>query len=98
MGDGGRLGAAGLVEPEELQVCDAGRLLAPAPGATDRLRRAALILEAEGLAHCAKVLTEWPELEPLAQRLLRDPLSWVLHWEPLIAAAYAEVRPYLRGK
>jgi len=60
--------------------------------------RAALILEAEGLSKAARALTEWPELEPLAQRLLRDPLSWVLHWEPLIAAAYAEVRPYLRGK
>lgn len=60
--------------------------------------RAALILEAEGLAHAARALTEWPELESLAQRLLRDPLSWVLHWEPLIAAAYTEVRPYLRGK
>lgn len=60
--------------------------------------RAALILEAEGLENAARVLTEWPELEPLAKRLLRDPLSWVLYWEPLIAAAYTEVRPYLRGK
>ena len=60
--------------------------------------RAALILEAEGLQKAARALTEWPDLEPLAVRLRRDPLSWVLHWEPLIAAAYAEVRPYLRGK
>ncbi len=60
--------------------------------------RAALILEAEGLSHAARALTEWPELEPLAQRLRRDPLSWIMHWEPLIAAAYTEVRPYLRGK
>ncbi len=60
--------------------------------------RAALILEAEGLSHSARALLEWPELEPLAQRLLRDPLSWIMHWEPLIAAAYAEVRPCLRGK
>lgn len=60
--------------------------------------RAALILEAEGLESAARALTEWPDLEPLAKRLLRDPLSWVQRWEPLIAAAYTEVRPYLRGK
>ena len=60
--------------------------------------RAALILEAEGLSRAARALTEWPDLETLAQRLRRDPLSWVRHWEPLIASAYTEVRPYLRGK
>jgi hypothetical protein len=62
------------------------------------IERAALILEAEGLSNAARTLTEWPELEALATRLKRDPISWVLHWEPRITAAYAEVRPYLRGK
>ena len=61
--------------------------------------RAALILEAEGLSAAARALTEWPDgIETLAARLKRDPISWVLHWEPRISAAYAEVRPYLRGK
>ena len=60
--------------------------------------RAALILEAEGLTEAARALVEWPDLETAAKRLLRDPISWLLHWEPRIAAAYAEVRPYLRGK
>ena len=60
--------------------------------------RAALILEAEGLSKAARALTEWPDLEPLAQRLTRDPLPWILQWEARVAAAYAEVRPYLRGK
>lgn len=60
--------------------------------------RAALILEAEGLEHAARALTEWPELDTLAKRLLRDPLSWVQRWELLLTAAYTEVRPYLRGK
>ncbi len=60
--------------------------------------RAALILEAEGLENAAHALTEWPDLETLAQRLRRDPLSWVMRWEPLLTAAYTEVRPYLRGK
>jgi len=60
--------------------------------------RAALILEAEGLSAAARAITEWPDLETLANRLKRNPISWVLHWEPRIAAAYAEVRPYLRGK
>ena len=62
------------------------------------IERAALILEAEGLSAAARALTEWPDLETLATRLKRNPISWVLHWEPRIAAAYAEVRPYLRGK
>ncbi len=60
--------------------------------------RAAVILEAAGLDAAARALTEWPDLETLARRLTRDPLSWVLHWEPRIAAAYADVRPLLRGK
>ena len=61
--------------------------------------RAALILEAEGLSAAAQALTEWPSsLETLASRLKREPISWVLHWEPRIAAAYTEVRPYLREK
>lgn len=60
--------------------------------------RAALILSAEGLETAAGTLTEWPDLETLARRLQRDPLSWVRAWEPRIAAAYAEIRPYLRGK
>lgn len=61
--------------------------------------RAALILEAEGLSAAARALTEWPaDLETLATRLKRDPISWVLHWEPRISAAYTEIRPYLRGK
>ena len=60
--------------------------------------RAALILEAEGLTGAARALTEWPTLEALAVRLKRDPISWLLHWEALVAAAYAESRPYLRGK
>ena len=63
------------------------------------ISRAALILEAEGLSAAARALTEWPaDLETLATRLKRNPISWVLHWEPRIAAAYTEVRPYLRGK
>ena len=64
---------------------------------TDK-NRAALILEAEGLSHAARALSEWPDLEAAAQRLKRDPISWVLHWEPLIASAYSEVRASLRGK
>lgn len=60
--------------------------------------RAAVVLEAEGLDRAARALTEWPDLPTLTRRLRRDPLSWVLHWEPRVAAAYAEVRPYLRGK
>ncbi len=60
--------------------------------------RAAVILEAAGLANASRALTEWPDLDTAANRLLRDPLSWLLHWEPRIAAAYAEVRPLLRGK
>jgi len=59
--------------------------------------RAALILEAEGLPKAARALTEWPDLETAAQRLKSDPISWLMHWEPLIAAAYAEVRATLRG-
>ena len=63
------------------------------------ISRAALILEAEGLSAAARTLTEWPaDLETLATRLKRDPISWVLHWEPRLSAAYAEIRPYLRGK
>ncbi len=64
---------------------------------TDR-NRAALILEAEGLENAARALSEWPDLEATAKRLQREPLPWLFHWEQLIAAAYAEVRPYLRGK
>ena len=60
--------------------------------------RAALILEAEGLSKAARALTEWPDLETVAQRLKRNPISWLMHWEPLITAAYSEVRPILRGK
>jgi len=62
------------------------------------LERAALILEAAGLTHAAQALTEWPDLETLARRLQRDPISWLKRWEPLIASAYAEVRPCLLGK
>ena len=63
------------------------------------ISRAALILEAEGLSAAARALTEWPDdLEKLATRLKRDPISWVLHWEPRITAAYSEIRPYLRSK
>ena len=60
--------------------------------------RAALILEAEGLSEAARALTEWPDLETAAQRLKRDPISWLMYWEPLITAAYSEVRATLRGK
>ncbi len=60
--------------------------------------RAALILEAAGLEIAARALAEWPDLETVARRLQRDPISWLMHWEPLINTAYAEVRPYLRGK
>ena len=60
--------------------------------------RAAVILEAEGLTHASSALTEWPDLETLTRRLKREPLSWVLDWEPRVAAAYTELRPYLRSK
>ena len=62
------------------------------------VERAIVILESAGLDRAARALTEWPDLEALAWRLMRDPLSWVLHWVPRIAAAYADVRPLLRGK
>jgi len=62
------------------------------------ISHAALILEAEGLTNAARALTEWPSLETAAQRLLRDPIPWLKYWEALINAAYAEVRPCLRGK
>jgi len=61
--------------------------------------RAALILEAEGLSNAARALTEWMDLDGVTNRLKRDPISWLLHWEPLISAAYSEVRPLLlRGR
>ncbi|BDI32894.1 hypothetical protein CCAX7_49450 [Capsulimonas corticalis] len=60
--------------------------------------RAALILEAEGLASAAKAINEWPELDIAAQQLLHNPIAWLMRWEPLITAAYAEVMPLLSAK
>jgi len=60
--------------------------------------RAALILQAEGLDNAARIVTEFPDLDTLARQLLREPQAWLLRWEPLVTAAYAEVRPFLRGK
>lgn len=60
--------------------------------------RAALILQAEGLDTAARIVTEFPTLEIVARQLLRDPQAWLLRWEPLVTAAYAEVRPYLGAK
>ena len=60
--------------------------------------RAAVILEAAGLDHAARAVVEWPDLESAAAQLKQNPLSWVMRWEALIAAAYAEVRPLLRAK
>ncbi|MBV9849299.1 MAG: hypothetical protein JO250_06390 [Armatimonadetes bacterium] len=57
--------------------------------------RAALILQAEGLENAARAVAEWPDLENAAGQLKQEPIAWLLRWERLIAAAYAEVRPLL---
>lgn len=57
--------------------------------------RAALILQAEGLENAARAVTEWPDLETAAGQLKREPIPWLLRWEHLVSAAYAEVRPLL---
>lgn len=62
------------------------------------IERAALILEAEGMTQAARAVTEWPDLETAARQLKQNPLGWIARWEPLIAAAYGEVRPLLRSK
>ncbi len=60
--------------------------------------RAELILQAEGLVSSARAISEWPDLEALAKRLRHEPINWLMEWEGIIAAAYAEVRPYLRSR
>ncbi len=60
--------------------------------------RAALILGAEGLTHCAQVVAEWPDLETAAVQLKHEPLRWIARWESAVAAAYAEVRSFLSTK
>ena len=62
------------------------------------ISRAALILEAEGLVSAAQAINEWPDLETAAKQLLNNPIAWLMRWEPLITAAYAEVMPLLRTK
>jgi hypothetical protein len=57
--------------------------------------RAALILQAEGLEQTAIALTAWPSLETAANQLQHKPIAWVMRWEHLVSAAYAEIRPYL---
>ena len=59
------------------------------------VERASLILVAEGLPNSARALTEWPDLDRAALELQRQPLAWIGRWEPLLSAAYAEVRPLL---
>ena len=58
--------------------------------------RAALILQAEGLENAARAVNEWPDLETAAQELKREPIAWLMRWEHLVSAAYAEVRPLLK--
>ena len=55
-------------------------------------------MEADGLSQAARAVTEWPDLETAARQLKQNPLAWIGRWEPLIAAAYAEIRPLLAGK
>ena len=57
--------------------------------------RAALILQAEGLEDAARAITDWPTLEGAAAQLKHDPLPWLVRWERLVSAAYAEIRPLL---
>ncbi len=58
--------------------------------------RAALILQAEGLECAARAVSEWPDLDTAANELKHEPIAWLMRWEHLIAAAYAEVRPLLK--
>lgn len=60
--------------------------------------RAAVILESAGLDHAARAVSEWPELEDAAHQLKHSPIPWLMRWEALISAAYAEVRPLLKTK
>jgi len=60
--------------------------------------RAALILQVQGLTAAAQAVSEWPDLETAAAQLKTEPLRWLLRWEKLISAAYAEVRPLLTSK
>ncbi len=62
------------------------------------IARAAVILESAGLDHAARAVSEWPELEDAARQLKQSPIPWLVRWEALISAAYAEVRPLLRAK
>lgn len=57
--------------------------------------RTALILQAEGLDNAARAVVEWPEMDVAIRQLSREPIAWVMRWEPIISAAYAEVRKYL---
>ena len=60
--------------------------------------RASLILSSAGLTDTARVVAEWPELEAAALACKREPLRFINQWETLVASAYSEVRPLLRGK
>jgi len=60
--------------------------------------RAALILEVQGLTAAAKAVSEWPDLETAAAQLKTEPLRWLMRWEKLVSAAFAEVRPLLVSK
>ena len=40
-------------------------------------------------------MTEWPDLETAAVQLKHEPIAWLMRWEHLVSAAYAEVRPLL---
>lgn len=60
--------------------------------------RAALILQVQGLTAAAEAISEWPDLEAAAAQLKSEPLRWVMRWERLVSAAFAEVRPLLASK
>lgn len=60
--------------------------------------RAALILQVQGLTAAAEAISEWPDLEAAAAQLQSEPLRWVMRWERLVSAAFAEVRPLLASK
>lgn len=62
------------------------------------VERATVILEGAGLDKCARAVSEWPDLEGAARQLKQSPIPWLLRWEALITASYAEVRPLLRVK
>lgn len=65
---------------------------------THDVGRAALILQVQGLNAAAEAVSEWPALDAAAVQLKTDPLRWLNRWERLLTAAYAEIRPLLKGK